>query len=188
MSTAASTVKNAKTRALMPLAIFIALVALLFYGLQLDPRKVPSPLVNKPAPTFELASLEDPRKMVTNEILMGKVSLVNVWASWCPSCRQEHGELMYIARNNDVQVVGFNWKDTRAEALEMLRRYGNPYVVSAYDPDNKYGLHWGVYGAPETFVVDGEGIIRYKHIGPVDRNVWETVLRPIVEQYRPQTS
>jgi cytochrome c biogenesis protein CcmG, thiol:disulfide interchange protein DsbE len=188
MSTAASTVKNAKTRALIPLAIFIALVALLFYGLQLDPRKVPSPLVNKPAPTFELASLEDPSKMVTNEILMGQVSLVNVWASWCPSCRQEHGELMLIARDNDVQVVGFNWKDTRAEALEMLRRYGNPYVVSAYDPDNKYGLHWGVYGAPETFVVDGEGIIRYKHIGPVDRNVWETVIRPIVEQYRPQTS
>jgi cytochrome c biogenesis protein CcmG/thiol:disulfide interchange protein DsbE len=95
---------------------------------------------------------------------------------------------MQIARNNDVQVVGFNWKDTRPEALEMLRRYGNPYVVSAYDPDNRYGLHWGVYGAPETFVVDGEGIIRYKHIGPVDRNVWETKIRPIVEQYRPQPS
>jgi cytochrome c biogenesis protein CcmG/thiol:disulfide interchange protein DsbE len=179
---------KAKRRALIPLAIFMALAALLFYGLQLDPRKVPSPLVNKPAPVFELESLDDPSRMVTNEILMGKVSLVNVWASWCPSCRQEHGELMQIARENDVQVVGFNWKDTRPEALEMLRRYGNPYVVSAYDPDNRYGLHWGVYGAPETFVVDGEGIIRYKHIGPVDRNVWETTIRPIVEQYRPQSS
>lgn len=179
---------NATTRALIPLLIFTALAALLFYGLRLDPRKVPSPLVDKPAPAFELPSLEDPERLVTNEILLGRVSLVNVWASWCPSCRQEHAELMQIARSSDVQVIGFNWKDTRPEALEMLRRYGNPYVVSAYDPDNRYGLHWGVYGAPETFVVDAEGIIRYKHIGPVDRSVWESTLLPIVEKYRPQTS
>ena len=188
MTTTTAQTAKAKRRALIPLAIFMALVALLFYGLQLDPRKVPSPLVNKTAPAFELESLEDPTRTVTNAILIGKVSLVNVWASWCPSCREEHGELMKIARENAVQVVGFNWKDTRPEALEMLRRYGNPYVVSVYDPDNRYGLHWGVYGAPETFVVDGEGIIRYKHIGPVDRTVWETKIRPIVEQYRPQTS
>jgi cytochrome c biogenesis protein CcmG, thiol:disulfide interchange protein DsbE len=182
-------VGQTKTRALVPLLIFMALVALLFYGLQLDPRKVPSPLVGKPAPSFELPSLEDPNRVVTNEMLLGRVSLVNIWASWCPSCRQEHGELMHIARANpDLQVIGFNWKDTRPEGLEMLRRYGNPYVVSAYDPDNRYGLHWGVYGAPETFIVDAEGIIRYKHIGPVDRAVWENTIRPIVEQYRPKPS
>ncbi|MCG6896932.1 MAG: DsbE family thiol:disulfide interchange protein [Thiocapsa sp.] len=179
---------KATARALTPLVVFAALAALLFYGLRLDPRKVPSPLVDKPAPAFELPSLEDPGRVVTNAILLGRVSLVNVWASWCPSCRQEHAELMDIARSNDVQVIGFNWKDTRPEALQMLKRYGNPYVVSAYDPDNRYGLHWGVYGAPETFVIDGEGIIRYKHIGPVDRAVWETKILPIVEKYRPQTS
>lgn len=180
---------SASTRALIPLIVFIALVALLFYGLQLDPRKVPSPLVGKPAPSFELESLEDPSRPVSSDILRGRVSLVNVWASWCPSCRQEHGELMAIARANpDLQVIGFNWKDTRPEALEMLRLYGNPYLVSAYDPDNRYGLHWGVYGAPETFIVDPEGIIRYKHIGPVDRTVWEERIRPIVDQYRPKTS
>jgi cytochrome c biogenesis protein CcmG/thiol:disulfide interchange protein DsbE len=179
---------RAKTRALIPLVVFLALAALLFYGLKLDPRKVPSPLVDKPAPAFSLPSLENPNETVTEAILKGRVSLVNVWASWCPSCRAEHGELMEIARGSDVQIVGFNWKDTRPDALQMLQRYGNPYVVSVYDPDNRYGLHWGVYGAPETFVVDGEGIIRYKHIGPVDRTVWETTIRPIVEQYRPATS
>lgn len=180
---------NKTTKALIPLFIFIALAGLLFYGLTLDPRKVPSPLVGKPAPAFELPALEDPNRLISNDILQGRVSLVNVWASWCPSCRQEHGELMSIARENpELQVIGFNWKDTRPEAIEMLRRYGNPYVVSAYDPDNDYGLHWGVYGAPETFIVDAEGIIRYKHIGPVDRTVWESKIRPIVEQYRPKTS
>lgn len=180
---------KAPVRALVPLIIFVALVALLFYGLQLDPRKVPSPLVGKPAPDFELVSLEDPDRLVNSDILRGRVSLVNVWASWCPSCRQEHGELMKIARDHpDLQVIGFNWKDTRADAIEMLRRYGNPYVVSVFDPDNRYGLHWGVYGAPETFIVDAEGIIRYKHIGPVDAQAWESTIRPIVEQYKPEAS
>jgi cytochrome c biogenesis protein CcmG/thiol:disulfide interchange protein DsbE len=188
MTTTQPAQRSSTTRALIPLAVFIALAALLFYGLKLDPRKVPSPLVNKPAPEFSLPSLENPNQTVTQDILKGHVSLVNVWASWCPSCRAEHGELMEIARENDIQIVGFNWKDTRPEALQMLQRYGNPYVVSAYDPDNRYGLHWGVYGAPETFVVDAEGIIRYKHIGPVDRKVWETQIRPIVEQYRPTAS
>lgn len=175
---------NSASRALIPLGIFLVLAALLFYGLRLDPRKVPSPLVDKPAPSFALQSLKDPSQTLTQDILLGKVSLVNVWASWCPSCRQEHGELMRIARENDVQVIGFNWKDTRPEALQMLRQYGDPYRVSLYDPDNTAGIDWGVYGAPETFVVDGEGIIRHKRIGPIDRAVWESEIRPVVEQYR----
>lgn len=172
------------SRALLPLGIFLAMVALLFYGLQLDPRKVPSPLIGKPAPDFTLASLKDPSQTLTQEILLGKVSLVNVWASWCPSCRHEHAELMRIARNNDLQVVGLNWKDTRPEALQMLRQFGDPYAVSIYDPDNNSGIDWGVYGAPETFIVDAEGIIRHKHVGPVDARVWEEEIRPIVEQYQ----
>lgn len=177
MSTSAS-------RALIPLGIFLVLAALLFYGLRLDPRKVPSPLVDKPAPSFALQSLKDPNQTLTQDILLGKVSLANVWASWCPSCRQEHGELLRIAREHDVQVIGFNWKDTRPEALQMLRQYGDPYSIILFDPENRAGIDWGVYGAPETFVIDGKGIIRHKRIGPIDRAVWESEILPIVEQYR----
>ncbi|NEV62947.1 DsbE family thiol:disulfide interchange protein [Thiorhodococcus minor] len=177
------------TRALIPLGIFLALAALLFYGLQLDPRKIPSPLVDKPAPDFTLESLKDPSQTLTKDVLLGKVSLVNVWASWCPSCRQEHGELMRIARRNpSIQVVGFNWKDTRPEALQMLTQFGDPYAVSIYDPNNHSGIDWGVYGAPETFIVDAEGIIRHKHVGPIDAQVWEQEIRPIVEQYQAKKS
>ncbi|NEX23142.1 DsbE family thiol:disulfide interchange protein [Thiorhodococcus mannitoliphagus] len=177
------------SRALIPLGIFLALAALLFYGLQLDPRKIPSPLVDKPAPDFRLESLKDPSRTMTKDVLLGQVSLVNVWASWCPSCRQEHGELMRIARRNkDIQFVGFNWKDSRPEALQMLKQFGDPYALSIYDPDNRSGIDWGVYGAPETFIVDAEGIIRHKHVGPIDAQVWEQEIRPIVEQYQAKKS
>ncbi|PQJ95602.1 DsbE family thiol:disulfide interchange protein [Chromatium okenii] len=174
------------SRALIPLVIFLVLAALLFYGLQLDPRKVPSPLIDKPAPTFTLQSLKDANEMLTQDILRGKMSLVNVWASWCPSCRQEHSELMQIARENDIQVIGFNWKDTRPQALQMLEQFGDPYSAILFDPDNQAGINWGVYGAPETFVVDTQGIIRHKRIGPIDRDVWEKEILPIIKQYRNQ--
>jgi cytochrome c biogenesis protein CcmG/thiol:disulfide interchange protein DsbE len=111
---------------------------------------------------------------------------VNVWASWCPSCRQEHAELIRIAGESDIRMIGFNWKDQRPEALQMLKIFGNPYVVSLYDPDNRAGIDWGVYGAPETFVVDADGIIRHKRIGPIDRKVWETEILPVIEKYRPK--
>ncbi len=170
---------------LLPLGIFLALAALLFYGLRLDPRLVPSPLVGKPAPAFELESLTEPGKRVSSDdILKGHMSLVNVWASWCPSCRQEHAELVRIAQESDVQMIGFNWKDERPAALEMLRRFGNPYVLSVYDPENTAGIDWGVYGAPETFVVDAEGVIRHKRVGPIDRRVWQEEIMPVIEQYR----
>ncbi|MFZ0791986.1 MAG: DsbE family thiol:disulfide interchange protein [Chromatiaceae bacterium] len=174
------------TSYLFPLGIFLALAALLFYGLGLDPRLVPSPLVGKPAPAFELESLTEPGKSISSDILKGRMSLVNVWASWCPSCRQEHAELVRIARESDVQMIGFNWKDERPAALEMLRRFGNPYVLSVYDPENQVGIDWGVYGAPETFVVDAEGVIRHKRVGPIDRKVWQEEIVPVIEQYRPR--
>lgn len=167
---------------LIPLGLFVALVALLFFGLGTDPRKVPSPLVGKPAPQFTLPALNDPSRTVSNEVLTGKVSLVNVWASWCVSCRAEHAQLMRLSRELDqVQILGLNWKDETADAIRMLRLSGNPYLVSAYDPDNKVGIHWGVYGAPETFLVDGDGIICYKKIGPVGPGTWETELAPNVD-------
>jgi len=175
-------------KSLTPLVLFLALAALLFYGLKLDPRKVPSPLVGKPAPTFSLPALQDPSRMVSDADFKGKISLVNVWASWCVSCRAEHEELMKLSREEqDVQILGLNWKDDPNDATRMLRTFGDPYVVSAFDPDNKVGIHWGVYGAPETFVVDAKGIIRYKHIGPIDRQVWEQTLRPLVQEIKAES-
>ena len=174
------------TRYLLPLGAFLALAALLYYGLGLDPSKVPSPLVDKPVPAFTLESLKEPGKTLSSDLLKGKVSLVNVWASWCPSCRQEHAELVRIARESGVQVIGFNWKDDRTAAVEMLHRFGDPYSTIFFDPDNKVGIDLGVYGAPETFVVDGDGIIRHKRIGPIDRKVWEDEMLPVIKHYAPK--
>jgi len=167
---------------LLPLGIFIALAALLFYGLGTDPRKVPSPLVGKPAPQFSLPALDNPTRTVTDQDFKGKVSLLNVWASWCVSCRAEHAELMQLARTQkQIQVLGLNWKDEAADAVRMLQMSGDPYLVSAYDPENRVGIDWGVYGAPETFVVDSEGIICYKKIGPIGPGTWESELAPTVD-------
>jgi len=165
---------------LTPLIIFGVLAGLLFWGLGQDPREVPSPLIGKPIPTFTLPSLDARELQVSDADLKGRVSLVNVWASWCASCRAEHGMLMALADEPDFQIVGLNWKDDRADALAVLMATGNPYDRVGYDPDNKVGLNFGVYGAPETFVIDREGVIRYKHIGPIDRRVWDETLQPLV--------
>ncbi|QIK38467.1 DsbE family thiol:disulfide interchange protein [Caldichromatium japonicum] len=179
-------------RALIPLWVFLALASLLFYVLYIrgtgqDARYIPSPLIGKPAPEFALPSLTDPSQTLTRDVLLGQVSLVNVWASWCPSCREEHTELMRLARTQGIRLIGFNWKDERADALAWLARFGNPYAVILYDPDNRAGIDWGVYGAPETFVVDAQGIIRHKRVGPIDTQVWETEIKPIIERYQGQT-
>ncbi len=170
--------------ALVPLALFVALVALLVFGLGNDPRKVPSPLIGKPVPAFSLPELTDPGREVSDADLRGKISLVNVWASWCTSCRAEHQALMALSEIPDFQIVGLNWKDDAATANQVLRLTGNPYDMNGYDPDNTVGIDWGVYGAPETFIVDKQGIIRYKHIGPIDRRVWEETLQPLVAQIK----
>jgi len=171
-------------RYLIPLILFAALAALLVFGLGNDPRKVPSPLIGKPAPTFSLPELTDPGRSVTDADLKGKISLVNVWASWCSSCRAEHQALMALSDIPDFQIVGLNWKDDATDASQVLRVTGNPYDMIAYDPDNTVGIDWGVYGAPETFVVDRNGIIRYKQIGPIDSKVWEKTLQPLVAKLK----
>ncbi len=173
-------------RYLVPLGAFLALALLLYYGLGLDPSKVPSPLVDKPLPHFSLESLKEPGRMLDSDALKGQVSLINVWASWCPSCRQEHAELVRIARNSGVRVVGFNWKDDREDALAMLQRFGDPYSTVFFDPDNRVGIHLGIYGAPETFIVDPAGIIRHKRIGPIDAQVWEQEMLPVIKKYTPK--
>jgi cytochrome c biogenesis protein CcmG/thiol:disulfide interchange protein DsbE len=171
-------------RFLTPLIIFGALVVLLVIGLGKDPRKVPSPLIGKTVPEFSLPELTDSGRSLVDDDLRGQISLVNVWASWCSSCRQEHQALMVLSEDPDFQIVGLNWKDDAQDALAVLRLTGNPYDRIGYDPENDVGIDWGVYGAPETFVVDQQGVIRYKHIGPIDRTVWEETLQPLVAQLK----
>jgi cytochrome c biogenesis protein CcmG/thiol:disulfide interchange protein DsbE len=171
-------------RFLTPLIIFGALVVLLVIGLGKDPRKVPSPLIGKTVPEFSLPELTDSGRSLVDDDLRGQISLVNIWASWCSSCRQEHEALMVLSEDPDFQIVGLNWKDDAQDALAVLRLTGNPYDRIGYDPDNDVGIDWGVYGAPETFVVDQQGVIRYKHIGPIDRSVWEETLQPLIAQLK----
>jgi cytochrome c biogenesis protein CcmG, thiol:disulfide interchange protein DsbE len=167
---------------LIPIGMFALLGLLLAYGLKLDPRKIPSPLVDKPLPAFSLPTLEDPKKSLTNADLKGKVVLVNVWASWCVACKQEHPVLLALSRDKLVPIIGLNYKDRREDATQMLKVEGNPYDVSIVDADGRVGIDWGVYGVPETFVVDKQGVIRYKQIGPISPEVWEQTLLPLVRK------
>jgi cytochrome c biogenesis protein CcmG/thiol:disulfide interchange protein DsbE len=173
-----------KLRFLVPLLLFAALAGLLLYGLGQDPREVPSPLVGKAAPEFALPDLLDPSRRVSNADLAGQISLINVWASWCGACRAEHPMLMELAARDDFQLIGLNWKDEKADALTVIRMTGNPYALIGFDPDNEAGIDWGVYGAPETFIVDRHGQIRHKHIGPIDPMVWQETIAPIIEDLK----
>ena len=170
-------------RFLVPLLIFGALVALLSVGLMRDPSAIPSTMINKPTPEFSRPDLLDPSKLVTHEVLRSGVTLVNVWGTWCVSCRAEHPELVRLAEGEGVNIVGFNWRDDRSDALAYLRNYGNPYSVNAMVGDtDPLIVNWGVVGAPETFFIDASGTIRYKHTGPISREIWDNELRAIYEQ------
>lgn len=159
---------------LLPLAAVLGLMALLGLGLQLDPRVVPSPLIDKPMPAFNLPTLESPPSVLTKENLSGRPLLVNVWASWCAACLIEHPFLLDLKRSG-VEIIGFNYKDDPAAAREWLARHGDPYRVIAQDRLGQAGLDWGVYGAPETFVIDSRGLIVHKQIGPMTPEVWRTI-------------
>jgi cytochrome c biogenesis protein CcmG, thiol:disulfide interchange protein DsbE len=162
---------------LFPVA-FIALAGVLFYGLFRDPREVPSPLIGKPAPALTVPMLHDANASFTPEQMKGKVWLLNVWASWCPPCKEEHPVLLELSKKNIVAIVGHNYKDKREAALEVLRTTGDPYAISIFDEQGKTALDWGVYGAPETFLIDAQGIIRAKHVGPVTNEIIATKFKP----------
>lgn len=166
----------------IPIALLAGLILLFAYGLKLDPRKIPSPLVGKPLPAFALPTLADPRRQLGPQQLRGRVYLLNVWASWCVACREEHPLLNELARAKTVTLIGLNYKDQRADALAWLKEMGNPYETSLSDLDGRLGIELGVYGVPETFVVDKEGVIRYKHIGPLTPAVLEQKLLPLIKQ------
>lgn len=166
----------------VPLAVFALLVAFLAVGLTRDPREVPSPLIDKPAPAFKLEQLHEPKLAFTPENMRGKVWLLNVWASWCVSCRIEHPLLVEMSRANVVPIVGLNYKDRPDEGVQWLAKFGNPYMLSAQDADGKVGIDYGVYGVPETFVIDKQGVIRYKQIGPITPEALEKTILPLIRR------
>lgn len=169
-----------KLKYLLPLVAFLVLAGFLAVGLNRDPREVPSPLIDKPAPAFALTLLQDPQQKISREDMLGKVWLLNVWASWCPACLDEHPVLVRYARSAKVPLIGLNYKDTREKGMAWLARNGNPYQASLFDPDGRVGLDFGVYGAPETFVIDQKGVIRYKHIGPLTPDVIAERIEPVL--------
>ncbi len=164
----------------LPLGIFLVLVVFLGIGLGLNPREIPSPFIDKPAPAFDLVQLHEPGKSLTKQDMQGKVWLLNVWASWCVSCREEHPVLVELAKTRVVPIVGLNYKDQRPEALRWLQQFGDPYVMSIVDGDGRVGINYGVYGVPETFVIDKTGVIRYKQIGPVTPKALQEKILPLV--------
>lgn len=169
-------------RYLLPLVIFLVLAGFLAVGLNRDPHEVPSPLVNKPAPAFKLPRLDAPEQMMSTQDLRGQVWLLNVWASWCVACRQEHPLLVELAKTGTVKVYGLNYKDKREDALGLLRKSGNPYLTSLSDTEGLVGIDYGVYGVPETFVIDKQGVIRHKQIGPITPESLRDTLLPLVAQ------
>ena len=169
-------------RYLLPLAVFLVLAGFLAVGLNRDPHEIPSPLVDKPAPAFNLPRVDDPMQMISTQDLRGQVWLLNVWASWCVACRQEHPLLVELARTGALKVYGLNYKDKREDALGLLRKSGDPYVKSVSDTEGLVGIDYGVYGVPETFVIDKKGVIRYKQIGPITAEALRDTLLPLVKK------
>jgi cytochrome c biogenesis protein CcmG/thiol:disulfide interchange protein DsbE len=170
------------TRFAIPLVLFILLVAFLAIGLRHDPHEVPSPLINKAAPAFQLPQLQDPTRKFSAQDMRGRVWLLNVWASWCVTCRDEHPLLIQYARSGALPIYGLNYKDKREEALSWLAELGDPYVLSVADTDGRVGIDYGVYGAPETYLIDRDGIIRFKQVGPVTPDVWQKTILPLAQQ------
>jgi len=169
------------SRFLVPLG-FIVLVIFLGVGLKLDPKEIPSPFIGKPAPAFNLVSLRDANKMIKPADYKGQVWLLNVWATWCVACRAEHHYLVSISKQNTLPIIGLNYKDESALAIRWLEQLGNPYEAVAIDADGDVGINYGVYGTPETFLIDKKGIIRYKNIGPITPQSWQQKILPLVQQ------
>jgi cytochrome c biogenesis protein CcmG/thiol:disulfide interchange protein DsbE len=171
-----------RLRFLLPLAAFLALAAMLAVGLGLDPRAVPSPLIDKPAPAFALGRLDAPQTLVRTADLRGKPFVLNVWASWCVPCRVEHPVIVELGRRTPVPIYGLNYKDEAADAKAWLARFGDPFRAVLVDRDGRAGLDLGVYGVPETFVVDAAGTIRYKHVGPLTPDVVRETIEPLLRK------
>ena len=163
---------------------FLLLIVVMSIGLQRDPSKLPSPYIDKAAPEFDLASLTQPEQRVSLDGIKGNVALINVWATWCVGCRDEHPFLMELAATDSIPIYGINWRDNRNDALRWLQQYGDPYVASGFDVDGRVGIDWGVYGAPETFLLDTDGIVLHKHLGPLTAAIWDRDFVPLIAAAR----
>ncbi len=168
-------------RHLFPLGLFVILIGFLYVGLGNDPRNIGTTRIGKPAPDFTLPQLSDTSKTLSSKDFIGKVSVFNVWASWCVTCRYEHNLLMYMAKQG-YTVYGLSYKDTLAEGREALARTGNPYVANGFDENGQVGMDWGVTGTPETFVIDKKGIVRYKYTGQLTPEIWKTEIKPLIQK------
>jgi len=165
---------------IVPLVLFAGVMVLFWASLDRDKATLPSPLIGKPAPQFSLPSMSDPAVKISNSDVAGKPYAVNVWGTWCPGCLQEHGALLQIAARKEVPMVGINWNDDPAQALLYLKRRGDPYTFNAVDPDGRTAIDWGVYGAPETFLVGADGKVLYKHVGVLTLEVWTSKFLPVL--------
>ena len=167
---------------LLPLVLFIALVGFLLIGLHRDPHEVPSPLINKPAPDFKLSQLKEPGKTFSPQEMRGKVWILNFWGTWCVACREEHPLLLEYAKTGAIPIYGVDYKDDRAAAMQMLEEEGNPYAMTVFDADGRVSIDYGVYGAPESYLIDRDGLIRFKQIGPITEEVWQKEFLPRAKQ------
>lgn len=173
---------------LIPLVLFIGLVGFLLIGLHRDPHEVPSPLINKPAPNFQLPQLHDPAKTISAQDMRGKVWLLNFWGTWCIACREEHPRLVEYAKSKALPIYGVDYKyandatDERAAAVQLLGELGNPYTMTVFDAEGRTSIDYGVYGAPESFLIDKNGVIRFKQIGPITDEVWNKQILPLAQK------
>lgn len=172
----------------IPLVLFVVLGFFLYKGLYLNPKELDSALEGRPVPDFKLEKLEDSNVVITNHDLKGQVYMMNVWGTWCPSCKYEHPYLMKISRQNVIPIYGINYRDERDLAVEELNRQGDPYSLNIYDHEGRLGLDLGVYGAPESFLVDHNGIIRFRYAGPIDMRVWQETLFPMIQQLKQEAA
>jgi cytochrome c biogenesis protein CcmG, thiol:disulfide interchange protein DsbE len=166
----------------LPLLVAVAVGVVLFAGIGKDPTRLESALVGKPVPEFSLRDLRNPDDLLDQSLFRGQATLLNVWGTWCPACRDEHDDLMWLAEEKGVAIIGLNYKDNREDALVWLDRLGDPYRDIIYDPKGTLGFDLGVYGAPETFVIDAGGVVRYRHVGVINEAVWEQTLQPLLNE------
>ncbi len=171
-----------KAKFLIPLVLFLVLAVFLAIGLNRDPHEVPSPLINKPAPAFEIPQLSESNQSFSPASMKGQVWILNVWASWCVACREEHPVLIELGKSKMAPIIGLDYKDKREDALAMLAKQGNPYLLSAFDFNGRVGIDYGVYGVPETYVIDKAGIIRFKHIGPITMDLLNKKIYPLISE------
>ena len=169
-------------RFILPFIVFVIVAAFMYAGLGLNPREVPSPLIGKEAPAFTLPLLHEPSRQFSPQDMKGRVWLFNVWASWCTACEQEHPLFMELSRRNIVQIYGMDYKDKREDGEAWLRRHGNPYRLVVSDTEGRVGIDYGVYGVPETYLIDKQGIIRHKHIGAVTPKILDETIIPLIKE------